>query len=431
MNTRTAPEALARNTEAQLAAELRAELRDSRLLQEISAQLIHQENVAALYEKILDAAVSIMRSDFASMQMLYPERGKAGELLLLGFRGFDPESARFWEWVRADSGCTCGEALRTGKRAIAAQVSTCEFMAGTADREALLKAGMLAAQSTPLLSRDGRIVGMISTHWKRPHQPSERDLRLLDILARQAADLIERRRTEEALREADRRKDEFIAMLSHELRNPLAPIRNVATLLKNDLATPELRARACEMLDRQVEHLVRLVDDLLDVSRITRGALGLQPRAVELAAIVASAVETSRPLIDAAAHELELDVPREPVRVVGDPVRLAQLVTNLLNNAARYTPGGGRIRLALRRDGAEALISVRDNGVGIDAAALPGIFEMFAQAERTRSRFPGGLGVGLALARRLAEMHGGTVHAASEGAGRGSEFVVRLPVESG
>ena len=425
MNTRTPPEALARQTQRQL----EAELRDSQLLQEISAQLIEQENVKALYEKILDAAVSIMRSDFASMQMLYPERGKAGELLLLGFRGFDPDSAKFWEWVRADSGCTCGEALRTGKRAIAADVATCAFMAGTADRAALLKAGMLAAQSTPLLARDGRIVGMISTHWKRPHQPSERDLRLLDILARQAADLIERRRAEEALREADRRKDEFIAMLSHELRNPLAPISNVTALLKSGETSPEVRAEACRILERQVDHLVRLGDDLLDVSRITRGTLGLHPRPLDLVAVVENAVETSGPLIDAAGHRLELDLERQPLRMVGDPVRLSQLVTNILNNAARYTPPGGLIRLGVRRDGGEALISVRDNGVGIDAQALPGIFEMFAQAERTRGRFPGGLGVGLALARRLAEMHGGTVQAASEGPGRGSEFSVRLPLQ--
>jgi signal transduction histidine kinase len=270
---------------------------------------------------------------------------------------------------------------------------------------------------------------MISTHWDKPHVPSKRDLRLLDILARQAADLIERRRADEALREADRRKDEFIAMLSHELRNPLAPIRNVVTLLKEDLTPPALRAQVCEMLERQVVHLVRLVDDLLDVSRITRGALDLKPCEVDLAAVVGNAVETSLPLIEAAAHELQLDLPREPLRVVGDPVRLTQLVTNVLNNAARYTPRGGRIRLVVRRDGAEALIAVRDNGVGIETAALQRIFDMFVQDERTRSKFPGGLGVGLALARRLAEMHGGTIHAASEGAGRGSEFTVRLPLE--
>jgi signal transduction histidine kinase len=429
MNTRTPSEALARQTEKQL----EAELRDSRLLQEISAQLIHEQNVSALYEKIIDGAVAIMRSEFASMQMLYPERGKGGELLLLAFRGFNPQAAKFWQWVRADSESTCGVALRTGQRVIAADVENCDFMAGTEDLATYLQTGIRAVQTTPLFSRDGKLVGMISTHWQRPHQPSERDLRLLDILARQAADLIERRRAEEALREADRRKDEFLGMLSHELRNPLAPICSVVTLLQlqGDVATPELRAQACGILERQVGHLVRLVDDLLDVSRITRGTLGLQPCTVELAAIVHSAVETSRPLIDAASHELELDLPREPVRTVGDPVRLAQLVTNVLNNAARYTPPGGQIRLALRRDGAEAVISVRDNGIGIEPAALPGIFEMFAQAAGTRSRFPGGLGVGLALARRLAEMHGGTLQGASEGPGRGSEFVVRLPVESG
>jgi signal transduction histidine kinase len=423
MNTRTAPEALARQTEEQL----EAELRDSRLLQEISAQLIQEQNVAALYEKIIDAAVAIMRSQFASMQMLYPERGEGGELLLLAFRGFNPQAAKFWEWVRADSESTCGVALRSGQRVIAADVERCDFMAGTADLATYLQTGIRAVQTTPLFSRDGQLVGMISTHWREPHQPSERDLRLLDILARQAADLIERRRTEEVLREADRRKDEFIAMLSHELRNPLAPIRNVVTLLKE--GSPEVREQACGILERQVEHLVRLVDDLLDVSRVTRGTLGLHSRPVDLATVVGSAVETSRPLIDAAAHQLELDLPREQLRAVGDPVRLAQLLTNILNNAARYTPRGGHIRLGLRRDGAEAVISVRDNGIGIDPAALPGIFEMFAQADSTRSRFPGGLGVGLALARRLAGLHGGSVHAASEGTGRGSEFVVRLPIE--
>jgi signal transduction histidine kinase len=424
VNTRTPPEALARQTEQQL----EAELRDSRLLQEISAQLIHEQNVSALYEKIIDAAVAIMRSQFASMQMLYPERGKGGELLLLAFRGFNPQAAKFWEWVRADSESTCGVALRTGQRVIAADVGSCGFMAGTEDLATYLQTGIRAVQTTPLFSRDGKLVGMISTHWREPHQPSERDLRLLDILARQAADLIERRRAEEALREADRRKDEFIAMLSHELRNPLAPIRNVVALLKE--GAPEVREQACGILERQVGHLVRLVDDLLDVSRVTRGTLGLRPSSVELADVIGSAVETSRPLIDAAAHELELDLPREPVRIVGDPMRLAQIVTNLLNNAARYTPRGGRIRVALRNRGAQATISVRDTGVGIEPAALPRIFEMFSQAELTRGRFPGGLGIGLALARRLAEMHGGSVDAASEGAGRGSEFVVRLPVES-
>ena len=179
--------------------ELRRNEADARMLQSISAEMISQDNPLALYEKIVDAAASIMKSDFASMQLLYPERGENGELKLLAFRGFDPQAARFWEWVRADSGCTCGEAMRTGKRAIAADVANCDFMAGTPDRDAYLEAGIAAAQSTPLFSRAGALLGMISTHWSEPHEPLERDLRLFDVLARQAADLLERKRAEEEL----------------------------------------------------------------------------------------------------------------------------------------------------------------------------------------------------------------------------------------
>lgn len=186
-------------------AHLEAELADSKLLQSISAAMVHEGNVEALYEKILDAAVAIMRSQYGSMQMYFPERGRKGELRLLASRGFSPEATKFWEWVRADSGCTCGQVLRTGRRAIADDVETCEFMAGTPDREALLKAGMRAAQSTPLISRSGVLVGMISTHWAQPHKPSERDLRLLDIIARQAADLIEQKKGQQELRESEKR----------------------------------------------------------------------------------------------------------------------------------------------------------------------------------------------------------------------------------
>ena len=178
---------------------LAAELCDTQLLQRVSAEMIQEDNVEALYEKIMDAAVAIMRSDYASMQMLYPERGSGGELRLLASRGFTPEATKFWEWVRADLNCTCGVALKTGKRVIATDVATCDFMAGTEDQTTYLQAGILAVQSTPLLSRKGQIVGMISTHWRQPYKPAERDLRLLDILARQAADLIERKQAEIAM----------------------------------------------------------------------------------------------------------------------------------------------------------------------------------------------------------------------------------------
>jgi PAS domain S-box-containing protein len=239
-------------------------------------------------------------------------------------------------------------------------------------------------------------------------------------------DISDRKRAEQALREADRRKDEFLAMLAHELRNPLAPLRNGLHLLRMSAPGSEPAAQAREMMERQLKHLIRLVDDLLEVSRISNGKIELQREPIELAAAVLSAVETSRPAIEAARHKLDISLPAEPVKLNGDFVRLAQVIANLLNNAAKYTDPGGSITLAVRRESGDALISVRDSGIGIAADQLPRIFDMFAQAERGRAQ--GGLGIGLALARRLAELHGGRIEARSGGAGQGSEFIVRLPL---
>jgi PAS domain S-box-containing protein len=240
-------------------------------------------------------------------------------------------------------------------------------------------------------------------------------------------DITERRRAEEALREADRRKDEFLAMLAHELRNPLAPIRNALHLLRIAGAGP-VAAEARDVMERQLTQLIRLVDDLLEVSRISRGKIELRRTAVDLAGVVASAVETSRPAIDAARHRLEIRLPPAPLHVEGDFVRLSQVVANLLNNAAKYTDPGGRIALSVQREGAEAEIRVQDNGLGLAPEVLPRIFDMFAQADRARAA--GGLGIGLALAKMLVDLHGGRIEARSGGLGRGSEFAVRLPLKS-
>jgi PAS domain S-box-containing protein len=238
-------------------------------------------------------------------------------------------------------------------------------------------------------------------------------------------DITQRRRAEEAMREADRRKDEFLAMLAHELRNPLAPISNALQLVR--LTGSDVR-QACEMMERQVEHLVRLVDDLLDVSRITRGKIELRKERVDLAAVVMRAVEGARPLIDARRHELGMTLPNQSLPVNVDPMRLAQVVWNLLNNAAKYTAEGGGIAVTVGQEGDGAVVRVRDTGMGIPAGMLDKIFDLFAQAERTLDRAEGGLGIGLTLVRRLTEMHGGTVEAHSDGPGQGSEFVVRLPL---
>ncbi len=241
-------------------------------------------------------------------------------------------------------------------------------------------------------------------------------------------DITERKRAENALRENDRRKDEFLAVLAHELRNPLAPIRNSLHILR--LAAPQDPAaeRVSEMMERQVNHMVRLVDDLMEVSRITGGQIELRKEPIEVAAIVRSAVETSRPLIDAGGHNLTLAIPPEPLTLNGDPVRLAQVLANLLNNAAKYTDPGGQIRLTVRPEGSAVAISVQDTGTGIPPEMLPRVFELFTQVDRRANRSQGGLGIGLALVKSLVEMHGGSVKVYSPGPGQGSEFVVRLPL---
>lgn len=238
----------------------------------------------------------------------------------------------------------------------------------------------------------------------------------------------ELRRRAEQLAEMDRRKDEFLATLAHELRNPLAPIRNSLHVLRMSGGSGLASERVLEMMERQVGHMVRLVDDLLEVSRITRGKIDLRKQRVELSAVLRSAIEISQPLIESAHHQLAVTLPSEPVILEADSVRLSQVIANLLNNAAKYTEEGGQIWLTARRETGEAVISVRDTGLGIPADMLPRIFDMFAQVDRTVKRSQGGLGIGLTLARALMEMHGGSIEARSDGPGRGSEFIVRLPV---
>jgi PAS domain S-box-containing protein len=240
-------------------------------------------------------------------------------------------------------------------------------------------------------------------------------------------DIHDQKEMQEHLRDVDRRKDEFLATLAHELRNPLAPIRNSVQLLLMTDAEPAAREQAAKIIERQVSHLVRLVDDLLEVSRITRGKIELRKESVDLAEVVNTAVETSRPLIDAANHTLEVQLPTEPLLAEIDAVRISQVIANLLNNAAKYTEPGGRIFLTVRAEDGDLIISVRDNGVGIPADMLGRVFEMFAQGDRSLSRSQGGLGIGLTLSQRLIHLHGGTIEALSEGPGLGSEFIVRLP----
>ncbi|HEY1286954.1 MAG TPA: ATP-binding protein, partial [Burkholderiales bacterium] len=286
-----------------------------------------------------------------------------------------------------------------------------------------------------VVSRTGEVIGGLFFGHSRPGMFTERSERLVEGIAAQAAVAIdnarlyeESRRLVERLSEADRRKDEFLATLSHELRNPLAPLRNAVQLLRMQEGADPAAAPIHQIMDRQVDHLVRLVDDLLEVSRISRGTIELRRERVELATVVRNAVDTSNPLIHAAGHQLTVSVPREALWLDGDPVRLAQILANLLNNAATYTEHGGRISVRAWREDGNALIAVRDNGTGIAADALPRMFQMFHRGSTSSRRNPGGLGIGLSLARGLAEMHGGAITVKSEGSGKGAEFTVRLPL---
>ncbi len=281
--------------------------------------------------------------------------------------------------------------------------------------------------AVPLLGHGGRRLGVVQLADKQEGGFTDEDEAILVQLAATAAVGLENARLYDALREQDRRKDEFLATLAHELRNPLAPLRSGLEILRRTGSLDDRALRARDMMERQLRHLVRLVDDLMDVSRVSRGKVTLVSSPFPLARALESALEASRPLIEAGEHTLDVSCPPEPLHVDGDLTRLAQVFGNLLNNAAKYTPPGGRIGVALRREGDDAIVEVSDNGPGIASALLEQVFEPFVQLGRPVDRLHEGLGIGLSLARALIAMHGGSIRAHSAGPGSGATFMVRLP----
>jgi PAS domain S-box-containing protein len=287
--------------------------------------------------------------------------------------------------------------------------------------------GLRAYACNPLLVGD-RLLGTLSFATRSKDEFDADEVAFMETLCHYVTVAYERLRLVNELKEADRRKDEFLATLAHELRNPLAPVRSAVQVLRlkgPDL--PELRWSR-DVIERQVEHLTRLIDDLMDISRITRNKLELRKQRVELTQVIKGAIESSRSLIEQCGHRLIVDLPSEPIYLQGDLVRLAQVFLNLLNNAAKYTERGGRIWLSAMRQGEKVVVRVKDTGIGIPPNQLGRLFDIFFQVDRTLERSQGGLGIGLSLVKRLVELHGGTVDAHSEGFGKGSEFIVRLPV---
>ncbi len=294
--------------------------------------------------------------------------------------------------------------------------------------------GVLSSLVVRIPGRGSRVFGLLGAYSRTRRRFKPDEFQFAQALADIIGAAVERKTLEAELRvraeelaEADRRKDEFLAMLAHELRNPLAPVRNAVQILQAMRGDDPVVARLTEMLSRQVRHMAHMVDDLLDVSRITRGKVDLRKEHVLLADAVARAVEVARPLIDGRRHELSVSVPADPILLDADPTRLTQILGNLLNNAAKYTEDGGHIWISAIRFGSDVVIRVRDTGIGLAPEMISRVFDLFTQANRTLDRSQGGLGIGLTLVRSLVEMHGGTVSAESEGMGRGSEFVVRLP----
>jgi len=359
-----------------------------------------------------------------------------GDRLWLGAAPSLPEA-----YNRAVNGVTigpnvgaCGTAAFTGRRVVATDLATDPRWTPHPEIQRIaLDASLRACWSTPIRAASGAVLGTFAIYYLTPSGPRPADLHLVEIATHVAGIAVQRDRAgralsdrAERLAEADRRKDEFLALLAHELRNPLAPIVTALALMAAHEDEPAAVARYRAVVDRQTRQLARLVDDLLDVSRITRGKIALKPERITVASALSSAIEASRPLLDERRHALSVDLGSEPLAIDADPVRIAQVFSNLLNNAAKYTEPGGHITVRAAREGDEVVVSVRDDGIGIPAEMIDRVFDLFVQTEAARGQAPSGLGIGLTLVKRLVTLHGGHVEARSEGSGHGTEVVVRL-----
>ena len=416
-----------------------ADLKAMRRLNEIGTRCAKEgDDVDGCLKEILNVAIEISGADKGNIQLIDPE---SGVLRLVAHNGFDDPFVEFFS--RSTPGTACNEVLQTHQRVVVEDITQSEIFTGAPSLEILSEAGVRAVQSVPLLSSSAKLLGVISTHFSEPYRPSEQELRLMDLLARQTADYLERKRVEEereqlllrehglrqTAEEANRLKDEFLAIMSHELRNPLNVILGYAELL---LRSEEIREslplrRMADAVKRNAVAQSKLIRDLLDLSRLRSGKLELNRETVSPVSSIENAIETVR--MDAATKEITIDVvaPEDLLFVRADPVRLEQIIWNLLNNSIKFTPAGGRITVGLEEEANQIVLTVSDNGQGIDASFLPHIFEIFRQADAGTNRAQAGMGIGLAVVQQLVELHGGSVSAYSAGSNQGATFTIRLP----
>ena len=417
-----------------------ADLKAMRRLNEIGTRCAKDgDDVNGCLQEILNVAIEISGADKGNIQLLDAE---SGHLNLAAHSGFEEPFLQFFGTV-TDGNTACRLALNSQQRIIVEDVNESEIFSDDDSREILHDAGVRAVQSLPLQSSSGKMVGAISTHFSEPHRPSEQELRLMDLLARQTADYLERKRVEEereqllsrehelrqTAEEANRLKDEFLAIMSHELRNPLNVILGYAELLmrSEEIKSSESLKRMADAVKRNAVAQSKLIRDLLDLSRLRSGKLELNRETVSPVASIENAIETVR--MDAAAKEIKIDIvaPDDLVFVQADPVRLEQIIWNLLNNSVKFTQKGGRITVRLEEDVNHIVLTVSDTGQGIDATFLPHIFEIFRQADAGTNRAQAGMGIGLAVVQQLVELHGGSVTAYSAGSNQGATFTIRLP----
>ena len=389
-----------------------------RLLADTAGRLLRVTEKRSLFENILQQLCEHLGLEF----FLAYQTLEDGSLRLAAHTGLSPAQVPTLERLTAGQG-VAGRVLAERQRWVL-EVGATE---NGAFPDAAPELGLTALACYPLLT-EGRALGTLAFGTRQARTFSEDDLGLMQGVCDQVAVALERERLIGELREADRRKDEFLAMLAHELRNPLAPVRHALEVVRLRMVQDDLLQRTIASADRQVAHMTRLVDDLLDVSRITRGKVELRRTLVPLTELVDGAVQSCEPIIAQRRHALTVDVPGELILLQVDPTRMTQVLANLLHNAAKYTSPGGRISLKAERDGDELRIHVRDNGIGLPPEMLHRVFDLFVQVDPGSDRAQGGLGLGLTLVRSLVEMHGGQVMANSGGLAKGSEFIVKLPV---